>query len=267
MLLYKFVGVILSFKLLLLRIFLKIFLLPLVCLVSAKTLPAQFILSGTVLDSSKINYVPGVMVFNKAGRFVLTDSVGRYSIAVTEKDSVTFFFRNKSTQKFAVQTIPDPSHFDISLRVPYKGKYSTLKEVVVFGKTFKEDSLQNREDYAKVFDFQKPTLRTSISPSGVPGADVDEIINMFRFKRNKRLKSFQLRLEQEEQEKYITFRFNKTLVKKITHLEGQQLDTFLIKYRPTYEFVSNADEITFNQYILNCSYKYKIEILQQNAPK
>ena len=90
---------------------------------------------------------------------------------------------------------------------------------------------------------------------------------MFRFKRNKRLKSFQLRLEQEEQEKYITFRFNKTLVKKITHLEGQQLDTFLIKYRPTYEFVSNADEITFNQYILNCSYKYKIEILQQNAPK
>ncbi|MGG9962165.1 hypothetical protein [Ferruginibacter sp. SUN106] len=250
------------------RISLKIIILLLFCQVAGQSIYAQFTLSGTVFDSSKINYVPGVTVINKEGRFTLTDSLGRYSLAVTEKDSVSFIFRNKATQSFAVHTIPDPSHFDISLRVNYKGKYSTLKEVVVFGKTFKQDSIENRETYAKVFDFQKPTLRTSISPSGVPGADVDEIINIFRFKRNKRLKSFQLRLEKDEQEKYINFRFNKTLVKKLTHLEeGQQLDNFMAKYRPTYEFASAADELTMNQYILNCGYQYKIELLQQSAPK
>ena len=232
-----------------------------------KSLHAQFILSGTVFDSSKINYVPGVTVANREGTFTVTDSMGRYSLPVNDRDSVTFIFRNKSTQRFAVLGIPDPSHFDISLRVNYKGKYSTLKEVVVFGKTFKEDSIENRETYAKVFNYEKPGLKTSISPSGVPGADVDELINIFRFKRNKRLRSFQVRLEKEEQEKYVSFRFNKTLVKRLTHLEGGQLDMFMIKYRPDYEFASNAGELDFNQYILNCSYKYRLELLQQSAPK
>lgn len=250
-----------------LRIHLKIILLLLFCQMLSQAGHAQFVLSGTVFDSSKINYVPGVTVVNKEGKFTMTDSMGRYSLNVTEKDSVSFIFRNKATQSFAVRTIPDPSHFDISLRVPYRGKYSTLKEVVVFGKTYKEDSIENRETYAKIFNFKKPTLKTSISPSGVPGADVDEIINIFRFKRNKRLKQFQVRLEKEEQEKYVNFRFNKTLVKKLTHLEGQQLNTFMIKYRPDYEFTNNADEVMFNQYILNCYYKYRVELLQQGAPK
>lgn len=249
------------------RTLLKIPLFLIFCQLPGQGLHAQFVLSGTVFDSSKINYVPGVTVINKAGKFTLTDSLGRYSLTVTERDSVSFIFRNKATQSFAVRSIPDPSHFDISLRVTYKGKYSTLKEVVVFGKTYKEDSIENRETYAKIFNYEKPTLKTSVSPSGVPGADVDEIINMFRFKRNKRMKQFQVRLEKEEQDRYVNFRFNKTLIKKITHLEGQQLDTFMTKYRPDYEFTSNADELIFNQYILNCYYKYRIELLQQGAPK
>ena len=249
-----------------LRISLKITLLLLFCQLCGQTLRAQFVLSGTVFDSSKINYVPGVTVVNREGKFTITDSMGRYNLTVTERDSVSFIFLGKATQSFAVRTIPDVSHFDISLRVPYKGKYSTLKEVVVFGKTYKEDSIENRETYAKVFNYEKPTLRTSVSPSGVPGADVDEIINMFRFKRNKRLKQFQVRLEKDEQERYVNFRFNKTLVKKLTHLEGAQLDTFMTRYRPDYEFTSNADEVTYNQYILNCYYKYRIELLQQGAP-
>lgn len=235
----------------------------------AKTnfLSAQLLLSGTIYDSSKINYVPWVKVMNNAGKFAYSDSMGRYSILVAEKDSVTFTFRNKSTQKFAVQTITDPNHFDISILIPYRGKYNTMKEVIVHTKSYRQDSIENRETYAKIYSFQKPTLQTSISPSGVPGADLDEIINMFRFRRNKSLKKFQLRLELEEQEKYVTYRFNKTLIKRITHLEGESLNMFIMRYRPTYEFTSLADELTFNQYILNCYYQYKIEQLQQGAPK
>jgi hypothetical protein len=249
-----------------LRLSTKIILLGLCCQIVANKLQAQFILSGTVFDSSKINYVPNVMVVNTRGGFTTSDSLGRYSLTVAENDSVTFIFRNKSTQKFAVKTVTDPSHFDISLRINYKGKYSTLKEVVVFTKSYREDSIANRETYAKIYNFQKPTLRTSVSPTGSVGADVNEIINIFRFKRNKRLKAFQLRLEAEEQEKYVNYRFNKKQVKRLTHLEGEQLDVFMMRYRPSYEFVSLADEVTFNQYVLNCSYKFKIELLQKTAP-
>lgn len=234
---------------------------------SALKLSAQFVLSGTVFDSSKINYVPDVRVTNNAGLSTFTDSLGKYSLMVTANDSVTFNFRNKSTQKFAVKTISDPSHFDISLKVNYKGKYSTLKEVIVFSKTYQQDSIENRELYKQVYNFEKPGLKTSTSPSGIVGADVNEIINIFRFKRNKRLKTFQLRLELEEQQKYIDYRFNKTTVKRITGLQGAQLDLFLLRYRPDYEFTSNADELIFNQYILNNYYKFKLELLQKGGLK
>ncbi len=249
------------------HLFTKIFLLVMCFQLATKKLTAQIILSGTVFDSSKINYIPQVKVVNKDGKFTITDSIGRYSLPVAEKDSVVFIFRNKSTQKFGVQNISDFSHFDISLKINYKGKYNTLKEVIVFAKSYKEDSIENRQQYASIFNYQKPGIKSSISPSGTVGADVNELINIFRFKRNKRLKIFQLRLEEEEQEKYVNYRFNKTLIKRITRLEGEQLNMFIIKYRPNHEFASMATELEFNQYILNCYYAYKIELLQKGTAK
>lgn len=224
---------------------------------------AQIILSGTVYDSSRINPVEGVRVVSTGGLFSVTDSTGKYAVTVTDKDSVSFIYRNKPTQKFAVSSVGDLSHFNISLRITVKGKYSTLKEVLVYSKTYRQDSIENRKTYADVFDFEQPTIRSGISPDGVPGADVNEIINMFRFKRNKHLRAFQHRLEAQEQEKYVNYRFNKTLVKRITGLDGEPLDSFMIRYRPTYEFVSNTNEVIFNQYILNCYYQYQAILKRQ----
>lgn len=229
---------------------------------------AQNIISGTVLDSSRINFVPGVKVVNNAGQFAITDSLGKYSIAVAEKDSLVFMFNGKSTVKFPVHNVSDPSHFDIALQVPYKGKFKVLKEVIVHTKSYREDSIENRETYGKIFNYQKPSLETSMdASSGMVGADVDQIIGMFRFRHNKMMKNFQLRLEEQEQEKYVTYRFNKTLVKRITQLDGEQLSMFMLRYRPNYEFASNAGELAFNQYILNCYYKYKLELLKKDAAK
>ncbi len=249
------------------RLPLKIILLISICLGAYTPLSAQFILSGTVFDSSKINYVEGVRVVSTGGLFTVTDSMGVYHLKVTEKDSVSFNFRNKPTQKFPIKTIPDPSHFDISLRITVRGKYSTLKEVVVYAKSFREDSIENRQTYANIFNYRKPGLQTSTNPDGVVGADVNELINLFRFKRNKRLHAFQKRLEQQEEDHYVNYRFNKTQVRRITQLQGDQLDSFMVRYRPSYEFTSNASEMQFNQYILNCLYKYKIYLLQQDAKK
>lgn len=245
----------------------KIIFLLLCCVSTTSWLQAQIILSGTVYDSSKINYVEGVRVVSTGGLFTVTDSMGRYAIMVAEKDSVAFVFRNKSTQRFSVKAIDDFSHFNISLHVTVKGKYSTLKEVIVYGKSYRQDSLENRQTYADVYDYKKPTIHSSISPDGVAGADINEIINIFRFKRNKRLRAFQLRLEEQERDKYVNYRFNKTLVKRLTQLEGAQLETFMLRYRPGYEFTSNADEPAFNQYILNAAYQFKIDLLKKEESK
>lgn len=206
-------------------------------------------------------------VVSTGGRSVLTDSMGRYKILVAENDSLSFIYQDKPTQKFAVKDIADLEQFDISLRVRVKGGYTTLKEVMIFARSHRQDSLENRDAYANVFNYRKPTIRTSVSPSGAVGADVNEIINMFRFKRNRQLKAFQARLEQQEQDKFVQYRFNRNFVGRITQLNGAELDTFMVRYIPSYEFASTADEITFNKYILNASYAFKIELLKQDAKK
>lgn len=220
-----------------------------------------------MFDVSKRNYVENVTVQSTGGNQTVTDSMGRYRIPASEKDSLTFIYNYKPTQKFPVKDIADTDQFDISLQVSVKSKYSTLKEVIVIAKSYQQDSIENRQQYAEYYNFRNPTVKSSLSPGGVAGADLNELINMFRFRRNKQLKAFRARLEQQEQEKFIDYRFNKNFVKRITRLEGAQLDTFMVRYRPGYEFASMADEVTFNKYILNASYKYKLELLRREAEK
>ncbi|MFM6925737.1 MAG: hypothetical protein ACKOU7_09580 [Ferruginibacter sp.] len=244
------------------RSFLKIPVLLLLFIVTGNQLYAQLTVTGTVFDSSRRNYVENVQVESTGGKITRTDSMGHYKITVSEKDSLTFIYKNKPTQKFAVKDIASINQFDISLGINVKGGYHTLKEVIVFARSYREDSIENRQTYADVYNFRKPTIRTSISPSGAVGADVDEIINMFRFRRNKHLKAFQARLEQQEQDHFVSYRFNKNFVKRITGLQGAELDSFMVRYQPTYQFASTADEVTFNKYILNSSYAFKAELLK-----
>lgn len=187
-----------------------------------------------------------------------TDSLGHYSILSNEKDSLTFIYHNKATTWFAVNKIDNTSSFDISLHITLTEKFRTLKEVRVFSKSYQQDSISNREEYAKAFNYSKPGIATNSSPySGTPGLDLDEFINIFRFKRNKQLKHLQTRVLEQEQESYVSYRFNKTLVKRITHLDGANLDTFMIRYRPSFAFVQYSTLPNFYQYILNASYQFK----------
>jgi len=224
---------------------------------SAAISSGQFLLQGTVYDRGKVNYVEGVRVVSSGGIFAVTDSMGRYSIPVSEKDSVYFQYAGKPTRKFSVNEVTDPRHFDISILSKVESKYKVLKEVVVYSKTYREDSIENRETYAEVFNYEKPGLKTISNPGGPAGYDVNELINLFRFGRNKRLQSFQKRLLKEEQEKYVDMRFNKVFVSRITGLSGAHLDSFCVRYRPDHVFCKFSSEIDFNQYVLNCSYQYR----------
>ena len=214
---------------------------------------AQFEVYGTVFDLSKRNFVENVKVMANSGSSVITDSVGKYHIKVVENDSICFLYNNKPTLKFAVNSITDLLHFDISLHINVKGKYQLMKDVMVFSNTYREDSLENRDNYKRIFNFSKPGISSSISPDGMAGADLNELINMFRFRRNKMLLSFQKRLEEEEQEKYINYRFSKIFVKRITGLQSPALDSFMVWYKPSYFFASQSDEVTFNQFVLDAA--------------
>ncbi len=235
----------------------RLFLLFSLLLISTFSASAQITVQGQVYDISKVNPVENVKVYLNDSLIGLTDSLGRYKIPLNSTDSFYFEYQNKPTQKFTLNQVSNPYKLDISLRVAVPSKYTSLKEVTVYAKSYRQDSIENRKEYADIFDYKKPGLSTSIGPDGTAGADINELINIFRFKRNKRLKKFQQRLEITEQEKYVNFRFNKLFIKRTTNLEPPLLDTFMLWYRPTYEFVAAASEVQLTQYVLLALEQFK----------
>lgn len=223
---------------------------------AAQPLHAQFKVKGTVYDSSRIYPLEAVTVLSTAGKGTFTDVNGNYEIDVREKDSIWFSYLGKPTVKYPVLKMNDPLHFDIALHV----NTTVLKEVKVMPRNYRLDSIQNRIDYAKIFDYEKPKLKTSMGggAGGVGvGFDLDELIRMFQFRKNKNMLRFQQRLLEQEQEKFIDHRFNKQLVRRLTNLTDEKLDSFMAIYRPTYEFTLLASDYDFQSYIKSCYEQFK----------
>ncbi len=234
----------------------RITLLLLLLLPGSKLL-AQVRVTGTVFEMNRTFPLRAVSVLTTSGRGTVTDSLGRYSIVVAETDSLFFSYLGKPTPKYAVTDIPATHQFDISLHV----NVTTLKEVSVMPRSYKQDSLQNRQDYARVFDFRKPGLGLSSSPPasgnfGV-GLDLEQLINVFRFRRNRSMASFQERLLREEQDNYVEFRFSRAKIRKVTGLAGTDIDTFYRYYAPPYEFVTGASEYELLEYMKKAGEQYK----------
>ena len=218
---------------------------------------SQIVVSGNVLDKSKRNYVENVRVFSTAGKIAITDSVGHYKITVNKTDSIYFVYETKPTQKFAVSTMPNPAEFDVSLHLNIKSRYSLLQEVVVTTKNYRLDSADNRTTYAEVFKHHKPRVETNFVTGGAAGFDANELFNLFRPKYNRRMQKLQRMMIENEEEQYVNYKFNKTYVKRITQIKGNALDTFMVWYRPSYNFITTISELEFNQYIINASYQFR----------
>jgi hypothetical protein len=241
-----FLSLLAANTIILLRRLLKISLLFIVFIATKPALSQAYKIKGTVYDSTRRYPVEAVTVLSTAGRGTVTNADGYYEIEVTEKDSVWFSYLNKPTVKFPVLKIANPFAFDISLQV----NIPILKEVKVRPRNYKLDSLQNRQDYAKAFDYQKPGLRPVTPQYGAAaGFDLQEIISMFQFRRNRSMLAFQRRLVQQEKDKFVDHRFNKALVRRLTSLTGSELDSFMLVFRPPYEFTLLTSDYEFQEYI------------------
>ncbi|MCB0741129.1 MAG: hypothetical protein KDB92_08805, partial [Chitinophagaceae bacterium] len=108
-------------------------------------------------------------------------------------------------------------------------------------------------DYATVFKYKKPTLKSVVPVIGFPSIviDLDELIRVFKYRKKRVMLSFQKRLFEEEQQKFISHIFTKSLVSRLTGLEGELLDSFMVKQRPSYAFILSASDYTLRKYIMD----------------
>lgn len=205
----------------------KIVILSIVLGLVSATASGQVEIRGTVYDESKLFAMPGVSVLGTSGQGTTTDSVGQYHIVLHPGDSIYFSYLGRHTGMIPVSRIVQNYPLDMSLAV----RIDSLPLVVVRPRPYRYDSAENRDEYRNVFDYQ---------PENV----------IFGARRNRQMLELQQRLIEEEQDKYVSYRFNKNLVKKITGLKGQELDTFMKVYRPTYDFIKNCEnDYEFYRYI------------------
>ncbi len=204
---------------------------------------------GTVYNMYRTKPLDGVSVISSLGRGTATDSNGNYVITVSIRDSLYFSYLGRATAKFPVANLNALSSFDIALHVdPVQ-----LKEVRVLPRNYHVDSMQNRQDYAKYFNYKKPGFHTS--STGAPadgltvGLDLNQLIEMFNRSKTRRTLAFQRRLLDEEKDGFIDYRFNRSVVLKVTHLQGDELDSFMVRYRPSYDFCKRATDYDLFDYI------------------
>ena len=210
-------------------------------------------------DVSKLYAVPGVQVSSSSGASDITDSTGSYQINVNKTDSIIFTYQGKSTVKFPVKDIKNYNAFDISIQAKVNQKYKLLNPVTVYTDTYKLDSIENRQEYAKIFGDEKPGIHSTYDPGGAAGLDLDALIGMFQFRKNKEQFAFKNRLLQEEEDRYIDYKFSSKTITRITGLTGDSLKAYKKLYRPDYYFVAHSTLAQFYQYILNTSYAFKRE--------
>lgn len=229
-----------------------VFILALVCgsLLQEASAQKNVTISGTVYDISAKRPLEAVGVISTSGKGAITDSLGRYVITVGPRDSIWFTLIGKTTMKYPVDTISNTDNFNVMIHV----RSNELPEVKVRNTYYKLDSIQNRQDYAKIFDFRKPGISLSRNPGYNPGGvtvgfDLDAIINMFRVKRNRSILNLQKRLLDEEQEKYVNRRFSKAFVRKLTKLQSPELDTFMVRFRPDYSIMTLLNDLELGYYI------------------
>jgi hypothetical protein len=211
----------------------------------------QVRVNGTVYDKSMMYGMRGVSVMSASGTGTLTDSLGHYQIRLATTDSIYFSYLGRATTKFPVKDIPAGFPFDMSLEVVV----DSLPSVFVRSANYREDSLENRREYKKIFDYEADYVTGMKSNKcgagfGV-GLDFDLLLDG---KKNRRMLAFQQRLEEEEKDKYIDHRFTRSIVKRVTGLLPPALDTFMRQYRPSYEFIQSCEtEYEFYKYILEWS--------------
>lgn len=126
--------------------------------------------------------------------------------------------------------------YDISLE-----QNPELLQLVMVGEysNYQLDSISRREEYHKFYDSKKAKLIDN-SSTGAFGLKLSPV--SFFSKKEKQKRKLLQRLQYNEEQYYIDFRFATTYVSRLTGLQADSLHTFMLRYRPTYFYARKSSQ-------------------------
>lgn len=203
---------------------------------------AQQSIEGIVFDRQTKQRVGRVLIHNNSqNQKFFNNSRGEFSINVNLGDELIL---NKESY------YPDTIRYNgEKILVLYLNRASILIDpvTVVARKTPEEILNERRNDYNKAFRLADPGSLISVGNTGA-GLSIGAVYNYFS-REGKNARRLTQYFQKEYEENVVDIRFTKELVRTTTGLEGEALDNFLVRYRPSYQFVMMANHYQMISYI------------------
>jgi len=236
----------------------KIYLLFLLIISTAKISAQQ--INGQVLDYNTKLPIDNVVI-TYGQQTIITTCSGKFSFQ--KKASLEIIgFKKLGYQDYNLNLASNFKDFTVYL----KQSSINLDDVPVFSKRdYLADSLKMRKEFANVFAYKAPSLKdvvvkkglryptfgsnlVSNSTSSIVSFDVLKTIGLLTKNKSSisKLKKVQLK---EEETKYIARRFDEEKIASITKLEGDYLQSFIQKYRPSGAEIRKMNDYQILMYV------------------
>lgn len=211
---------------------------------------AQVRISGMVADQDTKTGLPAVTIINRRTMTgTLSNETGRYYIESMPGDTLEF-----SMLSYYSKIMVTPA-MSASLNIDMVKRVFGLQEVFVRGRNYHRDSLSTREEYGKYFNYKRPGAMDILKT--LPANPITALSYLVPSRARKRKENFREQLEYWEKEKFIDYRYSPELIQRLTKLEGEALDTFILKTRPGYQFLQSATEYDLMLYIKEAFSRYQ----------
>jgi hypothetical protein len=217
-----------------------------IMLVSSATF-AQQVLTGKVRKKGGDEVLLSVSVQNKnQKKYNLSDIGGNYRIPAKKGDSIIFSSAGYKPDTTIVNgwMFAEANGYDVFLE-PNLVELPTYRVGEL--NNYQLDSLKRKEDYAWLDNVHQVKLAGGKRFSDGVGISFSPINYFYGPEANRR--KLRRRLEQEEKDYYIDYRFPRPYVARMTRLTGDSLQLFMYRYRPTYKFCRKASNEEILHYI------------------
>ncbi len=203
---------------------------------------AQRSVEGIVFDKDTKQRLGRVMMTNKSTKqSSFNNSRGEFQLQLRSGDTVVF-----SKDNYYADTLR--YNGDEILIVHLKRASIYIDPVTVVARKTPDQILsERRRDYSKAYGLADPGSLLSVGSNGA-GLSIGAIYNYFS-KEGKNARRLTQYFQKEYEENFVDMRFSKELVRVTTGLEGEALDNFIVRYRPSYEFVLRANHYQLISYI------------------
>ncbi|RZK19880.1 MAG: hypothetical protein EOO86_06270 [Pedobacter sp.] len=225
-----------------------IFFVGLSSTIFAQTKPVQ----GIVIDKETKQRLAKVYIYNiRTGDGLYNNTKGEFSTYANPGDTLV-----AALSGYGVDTIVFKGQSAVYFQLKSLG--IRLRDVVI-----QQKRLSPQQQYEKsVSEYRYQTMKGSSKDllnlgTGGVGLGIDAIYNLLS-RQGRNARHLQRILEKDYREDLIDYRFNASLVQQVLSIKDTELTDFMQQYRPTYQFVLDADDYAFNVFIRNAYRSYRM---------